>query len=215
MWYFICLFLNNYKIAFLILDFWRSVAETLHIYVWTAASLSQMLALRKLLLCVLNFKVLYPLLFKNFYGNQSFSLLWAGPLYTGCCLLHVSELALQNNSKVTSRGFFSLTALHGLERLDFYRTSVTKEPLMAILKASPQLKHLNLGENCHRGYLLAVMISSLKTAKLGCFLNLTRIFVWYVSSCIWQHSWLFLCFYPRIMHAHIIYGWSCVNSEQA
>lgn len=61
----------------------------------------------------------------------------------------LQELTLQNNTKVTSRGFFSLTALPGLERLDFYRTSVTKEPLVAILKACPQLKHLNLGSCMH------------------------------------------------------------------
>ncbi|KAK3930588.1 F-box/LRR-repeat protein 4 [Frankliniella fusca] len=61
----------------------------------------------------------------------------------------LQELALQNNTKVTSRGFFCLTSLHGLERLDFYRTSITKEALIAILKSSPQLRHLNLGSCMH------------------------------------------------------------------
>ncbi|KAJ1526764.1 hypothetical protein ONE63_008339 [Megalurothrips usitatus] len=71
----------------------------------------------------------------------------------------LQELALQNNTKISSTGFFSLTSLRGLERLDLYRTSVTKEPLMAILKSSPHLKHLNLGSCMHMSSMDEVVLT--------------------------------------------------------
>ncbi|XP_063240138.1 F-box/LRR-repeat protein 4 isoform X4 [Bacillus rossius redtenbacheri] len=55
------------------------------------------------------------------------------------------ELAVQNCNDITDSGFFSLSTLKGLERLDLYHTLITVEPLKAIIMASPCLKHINLG----------------------------------------------------------------------
>ncbi|XP_063240134.1 F-box/LRR-repeat protein 4 isoform X1 [Bacillus rossius redtenbacheri] len=58
---------------------------------------------------------------------------------------NLKELAVQNCNDITDSGFFSLSTLKGLERLDLYHTLITVEPLKAIIMASPCLKHINLG----------------------------------------------------------------------
>lgn len=55
------------------------------------------------------------------------------------------ELTLQNCSELSERGFVHLATLSCLERLDFYRTNIEASALVEILKASPRLKHINLG----------------------------------------------------------------------
>lgn len=57
------------------------------------------------------------------------------------------ELTLQNCVGVSERGFSHLAKLNTIERLDFYRTGIEAPALKEILKASPRLKHINLGEN--------------------------------------------------------------------
>lgn len=60
-------------------------------------------------------------------------------------LLLFSELTLQNCIELSERGFVHLATLNCLERLDVYRTNIESSALIAILKASPRLKHINLG----------------------------------------------------------------------
>ncbi|XP_054288898.1 F-box/LRR-repeat protein 4 [Macrosteles quadrilineatus] len=57
----------------------------------------------------------------------------------------IKELTLRNCSHITGDGFNSLASTSTLERLDLYRTSIEMQPLISILKASPMLKHINLG----------------------------------------------------------------------
>lgn len=61
------------------------------------------------------------------------------------CLLY-PELTLRNCSNISLEGFTSLESVSTLERLDLYRTQIEMQPLVNILKASPLLKHINLGE---------------------------------------------------------------------
>jgi hypothetical protein len=56
------------------------------------------------------------------------------------------ELTLRNCSEISACGFEELTNLSSLQRLDLYRTYIETEPLVKILKASPHLKHINLGK---------------------------------------------------------------------
>uniref|UniRef100_A0A1B6DHT4 F-box domain-containing protein n=1 Tax=Clastoptera arizonana TaxID=38151 RepID=A0A1B6DHT4_9HEMI len=58
---------------------------------------------------------------------------------------NIKELTLRNCSNLTNVGFEVLATLNGFERLDFYRTSIESDPLVRVLKASPKLKHINLG----------------------------------------------------------------------
>ncbi|KAK7601643.1 hypothetical protein V9T40_009084 [Parthenolecanium corni] len=69
-----------------------------------------------------------------------------------CCIETISrvcqnltELTLQNCIELSERGFVHLATLNCLERLDVYRTNIESSALIAILKASPRLKHINLG----------------------------------------------------------------------
>lgn len=59
----------------------------------------------------------------------------------------VSELTLRNCSRITTDGFNYLATLKYLERIDLYRTAIETGPLVSILKASPRLKHINLGKS--------------------------------------------------------------------
>ncbi|XP_046677806.1 F-box/LRR-repeat protein 4-like [Homalodisca vitripennis] len=58
---------------------------------------------------------------------------------------NIKELTLRNCSRITSEGFNSLATVSTIERLDLYRTHIEMQPLVNILKASPALKHINLG----------------------------------------------------------------------
>ncbi|XP_065203649.1 F-box/LRR-repeat protein 4 [Planococcus citri] len=73
-----------------------------------------------------------------------------------CCIEMISqicknltELTLQNCTSVNDRGFSYLSTLRTIERLDLYRTLIEAPSLKEILKASPHLKHINLG-SCRR-----------------------------------------------------------------
>lgn len=54
-------------------------------------------------------------------------------------------MTLQNCTSVSERGFSHLAMINTIERLDFYRTVIETTALKEILKASPRLKHINLG----------------------------------------------------------------------
>lgn len=58
---------------------------------------------------------------------------------------NVKELTLRNCSRISTDGFNYLATLKCLERIDLYRTAIETGPLVSILKASPRLKHINLG----------------------------------------------------------------------
>ncbi|KAL0268823.1 UNVERIFIED_CONTAM: hypothetical protein PYX00_010636 [Menopon gallinae] len=57
----------------------------------------------------------------------------------------LKEIALRNCSAVTEAGFFYLSGLSTLENLDLYRTNITINSLIAILKANRNILHLNIG----------------------------------------------------------------------
>lgn len=59
--------------------------------------------------------------------------------------LNLRELTLRNCCEITSKGYERLSSISTFERLDFYRTYIENEPLVAILKCSPDLKHIVLG----------------------------------------------------------------------
>nr|BDI00198.1 Fbxl4 protein [Gryllus bimaculatus] len=61
--------------------------------------------------------------------------------YCGC----LRELGLENCVTVNGEAFRTLSCLHNLEYLNFYRTTIDNGPLQEILMASPHLKHINLG----------------------------------------------------------------------
>ncbi|KDR23668.1 F-box/LRR-repeat protein 4-like isoform X2 [Zootermopsis nevadensis] len=58
---------------------------------------------------------------------------------------NLQELGLRCCHNVTESGFQSLASLKNLQYLDLYRTFIDLGPLKAILKSSPQLKHINMG----------------------------------------------------------------------
>jgi hypothetical protein len=60
--------------------------------------------------------------------------------------LYFTELRLRN-VKVDSHAFHCLSKLTKLITLDLSTTKISDEPLNAILKANPLLKHINLGEH--------------------------------------------------------------------
>ena len=57
----------------------------------------------------------------------------------------LKELGLRNCTTVSSKGFYCLEKLSQLEYLDLYRTNITCQPLIEILKNNKNLLHLNLG----------------------------------------------------------------------
>ncbi|KAG8227934.1 hypothetical protein J437_LFUL008746 [Ladona fulva] len=57
----------------------------------------------------------------------------------------LKELSLRNCAGIEDAGFSYLASLSSLQHLDFYRSPIKLVPLLDILKASPHLKHLNLG----------------------------------------------------------------------
>lgn len=62
---------------------------------------------------------------------------------------NLKELCLRSCHSITEHGFQSLASLENLQYLDLYRTLIDLGPLKAILKSSPQLKHINMG-SCGR-----------------------------------------------------------------
>lgn len=83
------------------------------------------------------------------------------------CIVKVSsvceklrELLLRNCNLITARGFLSLCRINTLERLDFYRTRIEVDPLVKILMASPNLKHINLGEKFYYCFLHSIGLRS-------------------------------------------------------
>ncbi|XP_071446527.1 F-box/LRR-repeat protein 4 [Hetaerina americana] len=58
---------------------------------------------------------------------------------------NLRELSLRNCVGIDDKGFSHLASLSTLSHLDFYRSPIQLIPLVEILKASPHLKHLNLG----------------------------------------------------------------------
>ena len=59
----------------------------------------------------------------------------------------LAELGLRNCHNVGEYGYRHLALLKNLQYLDLYRTMVELGSLKLILKASPQLQHINLGEH--------------------------------------------------------------------
>ncbi|PNF13730.1 F-box/LRR-repeat protein 4 [Cryptotermes secundus] len=62
---------------------------------------------------------------------------------------NLKELCLRSCHNITELGFQSLASLKNLQYLDLYRTFIDLGPLKAILKSSPQLKHINMGSCGH------------------------------------------------------------------
>lgn len=52
---------------------------------------------------------------------------------------------MRNCFKITKEGFENLINITTFQRLDLYRTAIESEPLIKILKNSPKLQHINLG----------------------------------------------------------------------